>query len=815
MGLGRMTTGMRGVALCVALATAGIALAAPAARAEERIPRVMYIGDSWTGFLWAFRTLRDVLPEYDGLGRWVEVGARTAVMGSKAFEWLSPARLAVVDEELALNPNVDVVVVTLGGNDFYGGTKNVLPWNTGREVDFYDWYYENHNVVDRNFNNDWEAWRTWYQTGTNYDEDFAFKACSNPPADGCWGSAPNYGVDLLMNKVKGEIKLLVQHILDVRPDIRVVIVGYDYVCRWPKNRMPQNAHGVRMQSEGLFAMERTKFEIAQELDAEGYAGRVRFVQNLGVMQHTYGYYKGNERAMEPWNGVADPVIPPGVAPMPGSGDTWFVGGDPDCLSPLASYIDYDIHLTAEGYEIIARRFLDDCVAEWLNYPKVLAILPNEGKSPLLTFGVTFSHPVTGVDASDFEVFLGPNKAMSIVGVAGSGDSYVVTADADGASGEVLIRVVDDGSIVRADNGIQLGGPGLGNGLFEFNGTYEFADIVRPGDDNFALALNYLYLNSRAYEDLLGGFSFNPARFDANGNLLFEGSFDDPYVIPGNGMLDIFEFTLIEYCMANPGINYGAQGGIVAADVAAAWHSNIAEMQTILGGDGGLADLILPGLDTVLAGYMTLGDDNSVGLPTALIPLLADLKDQGFPVEIGTLNPANFTKFPTILAKTADADKDGWTNEQEYAYFACEGAGAYAAAACNAAIQPKTGADTYERDDPARIAMLGVGAQSPAWDSTFQWYRNGVPLADNGNISGSTTRCLNILAMTPELTGNYTCSYQVPGGSFPPAIKLRVPATYGPIYVKGVEALPAAGGLGLAALALSTALGGLAALCRRK
>ena len=169
-------------------------------------------------------------------------------------------------------------------------------------------------------------------------------------------------------------------------------------------------------------------------------------------------------------------------------------------------------------------------------------------------------------------------------------------------------------------------------------------------------------------------------------------------------------------------------------------------------------------------------------------------------------------FPTILAKTADADKDGWTNEQEYAYFACEGAGAYAAAACNAAIQPKTGAGTYERDDPARIAMLGAGAQSPAWDSTFQWFRNGAPLADDGNINGSATRCLNILAMTPELTGSYTCAYQVPGTPDP---KLRVPATYGPIQVRGVEALAAAGGLGLAAMALATALGGLAALRRRK
>ena len=812
MDLGLKRTGMKRVALCLALAMAALALAAPAARAEERIPRVMYIGDSWTGFLWAFRTLRDVLPEYNGLERWIEVGARTAVMGSKTFEWLTPARLAVVDEELALNPNVDVVVVTLGGNDFSSGTKNVLPWNMGREVDFYDWYYEQRDVIDRNFNEDWEAWRTWYQTGANHAEDFAYKACVNPPADGCWGSAPGYGSDLLMNKVKGELKLLVRHILDVRPDIRVVIVGYDYICRWPKSRMPQNVNGVRAQSEGLFAMERTKFEIAQELDSEGYAGRIRFVQNLGVMQHTFGYYKGNERAQEPWHGVADPVVAPGVAPMPGSGDTWFVGGDPDCLSPLDSYIDYDIHLTAGGYEIIARRFLDDCVAEWLNYPKVLAILPNEGKSPLLTFSVTFSHPVTGVDASDFEVFLGPNKAMSIVGVAGSGDSYVVTADADGASGDVLIRVVDDGSIVREDNGVQLGGPGVGNGLFEFNGTYEYADITRPGDDNFAEALNYLYLNSRAYEDLLQGFSFNPVRFDANGNFLLEGSIDDPIVIPGNNMLDVFEFTLIEYCTANPGINYGAQGGIVAADIAAAWQNNITEMQTVLGGAGGLVDLILPGLDTVMAGYMTLGDPNSLILPTVLVPLLADLKDQGFPVEIGTLVQSKFIMFPALLAKTADADKDGWTNEQEYAYFACEGAGAYAAAACNAAVQPKTGAGTYERDDPARIAMLSTGAQSPAWDSTYQWHLNGAPLADDGNVNGSATRCLNILAMTPELTGNYTCAYQAPGSPDP---KVRVPVTYGPVYVKGVEALPAAGGLGLGALALATALGGLAALRRKK
>ncbi len=793
--------GRRLVMLAVVFAVlAGGALPAQA----ERIPRVMYIGDSWTGFLWAFRTLRDVLPEY-GLGRWVEVGARTAVMGSKAFEWLTPARLGVVAEELANNPNVDVVVVTLGGNDFSGGTKNVIPGNMGREVDYYDWYYDNYDTEDWNFNNNWANWKTWYQTGSNASKNFAEKLC--PPSSGCWDR------DLLMDKVKGEIKQLVQYILDVRPDIRVVIVGYDYPARWPKSRMPQNANGVRLQNEGLFSMELTKFEIAQELASSGYAGRVRFVQNLGMMQHTYGAYKGNERADTPWAGVVNPNIAPGVLPLPGSGDTWQVGGDPDCLAPLDSYIDLDIHLTAPGYEVIARRFLDDCVAEWLNYPKVLSIVPDEGKAAQLKFTVTFSHPVTGVDASDFEVFLGADKAMSIVGVTGSGDTYRVTADPGGASGNVLIRVVDNDSIARVDNSVKLGGPGAGNGLFEYNGTYEYADIVRPGDDDFTAAINYLYLNSRAYEDLLFGFSFNPAVFDANGNVFLEGNISsEPYIIPGNGLLDVYEFTLIQWCVQNPGLDLSGRGGINAAEVAAAWRSNITAMQTTLGGDGGLADLILPGLDTILTGYMTLGDPNSTLLPSVLVPMLAELKDQGFPVNIGAFIPTDYTGFAALLGKDGDADKDGWSNEQEYAYFACEGALAYAAAALNPNLKPRTGEGRYSEGSALRVPILSTGALSPAYNSTYQWYRDGVALQDNGRISGSNTRCLNILSTNVADTGAYTCVYQKKGAVNP---KDRVTETYGPIQVRTVKQLPVAGGLGLAALALATALGGLAAMRRRK
>ncbi|NLF57553.1 MAG: hypothetical protein GX580_07940, partial [Candidatus Hydrogenedens sp.] len=59
---------------------------------------------------------------------------------------------------------------------------------------------------------------------------------------------------------------------------------------------------------------------------------------------------------------------------------------------------------------------------------------------------------------------------------------------------------------------------------------------------------------------------------------------------------------------------------------------------------------------------------------------------------------------------------------------------------------------------------------------------------------------------------YTCVYQKKGAVNP---KDRVTETYGPIQVRTVKQLPVAGGLGLAALALATALGGLAAVRRRK
>ena len=54
----------------------------------ERTPRILLSGDSWTGFLLAFRSYKVVLEERTGLERWIEVGNRTAEMGARAWEML-------------------------------------------------------------------------------------------------------------------------------------------------------------------------------------------------------------------------------------------------------------------------------------------------------------------------------------------------------------------------------------------------------------------------------------------------------------------------------------------------------------------------------------------------------------------------------------------------------------------------------------------------------------------------------------------------------------------------------------------------------
>lgn len=83
----------------------------------------------------------------------------------------------------------------------------------------------------------------------------------------------------------------------------------------------------------------------------------------------------------------------------------------------------------------------------------------------VTWTVTFSTSVTGVDAADFALVpTGGVTGASIAGVSGSGTTWTVTANTGtNPTGSLGLNLVDNDSIASA--GVPLGGAGSGNGNF--------------------------------------------------------------------------------------------------------------------------------------------------------------------------------------------------------------------------------------------------------------------------------------------------------------------------------------------------------------
>jgi hypothetical protein len=81
------------------------------------------------------------------------------------------------------------------------------------------------------------------------------------------------------------------------------------------------------------------------------------------------------------------------------------------------------------------------------------------------FIVTFSEPVTGVDAADFGLTPGGGVAGAVVSnVSGAGAEYIVRVDTGTGDGTLRLDVLDDDSI--KDSALNpLGGAGAGNGSF--------------------------------------------------------------------------------------------------------------------------------------------------------------------------------------------------------------------------------------------------------------------------------------------------------------------------------------------------------------
>lgn len=95
-----------------------IVLTAPGAgRAQAATPRILLVGDSWVDQAWGARAFETAL-QNQGFFEVEEKGDVTAIGGTTAADWATPAFLALITQELQANPELDIVHLSVGGNDF-------------------------------------------------------------------------------------------------------------------------------------------------------------------------------------------------------------------------------------------------------------------------------------------------------------------------------------------------------------------------------------------------------------------------------------------------------------------------------------------------------------------------------------------------------------------------------------------------------------------------------------------------------------------------------------------------------------------------
>ncbi len=216
-----------------------------------------------------------------------------------------------------------------------------------------------------------------------------------------------------------------------------------------------------------------------------------------------------------------------------------------------------------------------------------------------------------------------------------------------------------------------------------------------GSIDFCGALDTCYCSAYA----LAGLAPEVANF-ANLVACFQADINGPVnpnaelPVAGNGMVDgQFELGVLAAVLNDPTFNVN---GVTYDDVVADFSANYAFLNNLIwealrnasfkGEDKGIDGMIklltpyLPcGLAYVLAGYVTLGDRESIEAISILLNLLED-------IGMEPPSPENLKYTPGIFGPTDDLDGDGYCNRLEYdTYFDSGNPAAYV----NAAIDPET------------------------------------------------------------------------------------------------------------------------------
>lgn len=241
--------------------------------------RVLVVGDSWSDYMIQDGVLNDTFAD-NGYNHALVKGDVTAISGTTAEDWTTPANLTLITNELNANPSIEIVQLTMGGNDFLAG----------------------------------QSGGGWFLGMSTVEEEALF------------------------DRVAEDVETVIDHILSIDPDMKIVLSFYDY-ANFVETLSGLGAivcvplHNDLGQPDPLELNEvQTRFSSRIMALADGWAS-VEAVDHMGSMQFTFGY---PSMGIEPGE-----LLPPGDLSLPSPPESLRFGGI-DCF-----------HLNPAGYRILA------------------------------------------------------------------------------------------------------------------------------------------------------------------------------------------------------------------------------------------------------------------------------------------------------------------------------------------------------------------------------------------------------------------------------------------------------------------------------
>ncbi|MEO1085111.1 MAG: SGNH/GDSL hydrolase family protein [Acidobacteriota bacterium] len=192
--------------------------------------RVLLVGDSWTEFMWVNRTMRDVFAD-NGRPDIVEVGGPTTISGSTAAEWSQPSNLQLITDALAASPTIDIVQLTIGGNDFLDGQ----------------------------------------------------------PGGGWFVGMTSAEFDAMAARIQSDAQVVIDHILGLDPDIQILLSLYDYANFEDGTLIGCSGRWGDLGQPTPRQLNQATLDLEAAISSLGDDPRVTLIGHAGLMQFTFGF----------------------------------------------------------------------------------------------------------------------------------------------------------------------------------------------------------------------------------------------------------------------------------------------------------------------------------------------------------------------------------------------------------------------------------------------------------------------------------------------------------------------------------------------